>query len=74
MACIPNLHALKTSENTVRISYVYAHKSKLNDNYEEEDKIEIKDFQWRLYGGGENLELENIVNLNPITFRDIEVF
>lgn len=72
LASIPNLHALKTSNNTVRISYLYAHKSKLIDIDEEFDKIEIKDFQWRLYGGGNSFLIENIDKLNQITFRDIE--
>ncbi len=30
LASLPNLHALKNSDNTVRISYLYAHKSKLS--------------------------------------------
>lgn len=72
LASIPNLHALKTSDNTVRISYLYAHKSKLIDIDEEFDKIEIKDFQWRLYGGGNSFLIEDIDKLNQITFRDIE--
>lgn len=72
LASIPNLHALKTSENTVRISYLYAHKSKLFNNNEHFEKIEIKDFQWRLYGGGDSFSAELIDKLNPITFKDIE--
>jgi len=72
LASIPNLHALKTSDNTVRISYLYAHKSKLIDTDDEFEKIEIKDFQWRLYGGGNSFLFEDIGTLNQITFRDIE--
>ncbi len=72
LASIPNLHALKTSDNTVRISYLYAHKSRLIDTNDEFDKIEIKDFQWRLYGGGDSFLIEDIDKLNQITHRDIE--
>ncbi|HTO14967.1 MAG TPA: AAA family ATPase [Edaphocola sp.] len=72
LASIPNLHALKTSDNTVRISYLYAHKSKLIETDEEFTKIEIKDFQWRLYGGGDTFLIDDIDKLNQISFRDIE--
>ena len=72
LASIPNLHALKTSDNTVRISYLYAHKSKLIETDEDFPKIEIKDFQWRLYGGGDTFLIDDIDKLNQISFRDIE--
>jgi putative ATP-dependent endonuclease of OLD family len=72
LASIPNLHALKTSDNTVRISYLYAHKNKFIDTDETFEEIEIKDFQWRLYGGGNGFNIEDIDNLNQISFRDIE--
>ncbi len=72
LASLPNLHALKTSDNTVRISYLYAHKSKLVDTDETFDSIEIKDFQWRLYGGGESFDMDVIETLNQITFKDID--
>jgi putative ATP-dependent endonuclease of OLD family len=72
LASIPNLHALKTSDNTVRISYLYAHKSKLIATEDTFDKIEIKDFQWRLYGGGNTFSIEEIEKLNQITFKDID--
>jgi putative ATP-dependent endonuclease of OLD family len=72
LASMPNLHALKTTDNTVRISYLYAHKSKLIQTDETFDEIEITDFQWRLYGGGEGFNIGEISTLNQITFRDIE--
>jgi len=68
----PNLHALKTSDKTVRITYVFAHKSNLTVTDENFEKIEIKDFQWRLYGGGEDVDVYTIETLNQITFKDIE--
>jgi len=72
LVSIPNLHAIKTSEETVRITYLYAHKSKLVSTDDNFDKIEIKDFQWRLYGGGDSFSIENIETLNQITFKDID--
>ncbi len=72
LSSIPNLHTLKTSDNTVRISYLYAHKSKLIETKEEFKKVEIKDFQWRLYGGGNTFLIDNIDKLNQISYRDIE--
>ncbi len=72
LASIPNLHAIKTSDETVRISYLYAHKSKLITTDDTFDKIEIKDFQWRLYGGGNTFSIKNIETLNQITFKDID--
>lgn len=72
LSSLPNLHAIKTSDQTVRISYLYAHKSKLTTTDEIFDRIEIKDFQWRLFGGGNTFEVDNIEKLNQISFRDIE--
>lgn len=72
LAHLPNLHAIKTSDTTVRISYLFAHKSKFIPTGEEFSNITIKDFQWRLYGGGNEFQIENIDTLNPIGFRDIE--
>ena len=72
LSSLPNLHAIKTSDQTVRISYLYAHKSKLVATDETFERIDIKDFQWRLFGGGNTFEIENIETLNQISFRDIE--
>lgn len=69
---MPNFHAMKTSDKTVRISYLYAHKSKLVTTDIEFDTINIKDFQWRLYGGGKAFSIEEIDNLTSISFKDIE--
>lgn len=68
----PNLHAIKTSDETLRISYIFIHKSKLITSDEVFDKIEIKDFQWRIYGGGGDFNIENISTLSQISFSDIE--
>src|SRR5690606_3046455 len=67
----PNLHAIKTSDETLRITYVFIHKSKIISTEEEFDTIEIKDFQWRLYGGGDDFDVANISTLSQISFNDI---
>ncbi|MCP4177195.1 MAG: AAA family ATPase, partial [bacterium] len=72
LASIPNLHSLKTSDNTVRISYLYIHKSKLIPSEDIIEKIDIKDFRWQLFGGGEDFNLETYDKLSRINFRDIE--
>lgn len=68
----PSFHAIKTSENTACISYIYAHKSKFSTIYLESENIDIKDFEWRLYGGGENISIEDVEKLNNISFKDLE--
>ncbi len=72
LSSLPNLHALKTSDHSVRLSYLFAHKSKLLTLDETYQRIDIKDFQWRLYGGGNSFEIEDIETLSQITFKDIE--
>jgi len=71
LASIPNLHALKTSENTVRLSYLFAHKSKLIATEDAIDTVDIKDFRWRLYGGGDSFSISDVDILNQIGFKDI---
>ncbi|MCK5117544.1 MAG: AAA family ATPase [Candidatus Aegiribacteria sp.] len=71
LASIPNLHALKTSENTVRLSYLFAHKSKLIATEDVSDTTDIKDFRWRLYGGGDSFSISEVDKLNQIGFKDI---
>lgn len=68
----PNLHAVKSSNDSIRLTYVFIHKSKLSSTEEEFDVIELEDFQWRLFGGGGPFIIENIKSLNPIRFSDIE--
>lgn len=72
IANFPNLHVLKTSNDTVRVTYLFAHKSKLITTDEVFDKISIKDFQWRLFGGGDSRTFDKVIKLNQITFKDIE--
>ena len=72
LASFPNLHAIKTSDNTARVTYIYCHKSKLIETDQKFPKILTKDFQWRLYGGGKSIKFEDILKLNQISLRDLE--
>lgn len=72
LAKFPNLHAIKTSNETLRITYVFVHKSKLIPTEEVFENIEIKDFQWRLFGGGNDFDIADISTLSQINFGDIE--
>ena len=73
LASIPNLHAIKTSEETARITYLYIHKSKIN-TIEDDDNtdIDINDFRWYLFGGGNSFSIKDIDSLNQISLKDIE--
>lgn len=68
----PNLHALNTSQHTARITYIFVHKSKFNNNGTTFDEIKIDDFRWKLYGAGNSYVLDDILDLNEIHFNDIE--
>lgn len=72
LASFPNLHALKTSGDSARITYLYAHKSKLIETEDEVDIVDIKDFRFNLYGGGDSYEFKNIIELNKITQKELE--
>jgi len=68
----PNLHAIKTSNKTLRITYVYAHKSKFITTDEAFEKIKIDDFQPRLYGGGTVFDINDIETLSNLRTSDID--
>ena len=72
IANFPNLHVLKKSDHEFRVTYLYAHKSKLSDIDEAFDHIKIQDFQWRLYGGGDSLEFDDVTQLSQISHKDLE--
>ncbi len=71
LADLPCFHALKTSDDTMRVTYVYAHKQKLTDVEDAYEKPEIKDFVWQLYGG-EDLELDSFKTRQRIHLSDLE--
>jgi putative ATP-dependent endonuclease of OLD family len=72
LSSFPNLHAIKTSDTTARVIYLYAHKSKLKQTEEVFEKVEIKDFRFNLYGGGNSYEFADIIELNKISFKELE--
>ncbi len=72
ISSFPNLHAIKTSDNSARVVYLFAHKSRLIETEEEFSRVEIKDFRYNLYGGGNSLKFEDVIELNKITFKELE--
>jgi len=68
----PTFHALKTSNTTARVTYIYAHKHIFNPEEEAPEVVEIKDFTWRLFGGGASMNLPDVLKLAKISFRDLE--
>ena len=72
LSTFPNLHAIKTSDNSARLTYLYAHISKLRETEEEFERIDIKDFRYNLYGGGNSLKFEDIIELNKVGFKELE--
>ncbi|MBA7531330.1 DNA replication and repair protein RecF [subsurface metagenome] len=72
LAAFPTFHSFKTSDNTARITYLFAHKSKFIEGDEIPDKIEISQFKWQLYASGNSLEINDILKLDRISFHDLE--
>jgi len=72
LANFPNLHALNNGQNTARITYIFAHKSKYINSREVISEIKIEDFKWKLYGGGNRYDFNDILGLGEIHFTDIE--
>ena len=72
LASFPTFHSFKTSDKTARITYLYAHKSKFVEGDEIPPKIEISQFKWQLYAGGNSLEIDDLLKLDAISFRDLE--
>ncbi|NAY91383.1 AAA family ATPase [Muricauda sp. JGD-17] len=72
LAAFPTFHSFKTSDNTARITYLFAHRTKFIEGDEVPDKIEISQFRWQLYAGGNSLNIDDILKLDAISFRDLE--
>lgn len=69
----PTFHAFKTSDTTARITYVFAHKNKFNEDKSIPEKIELSDFNWRLFAGNASFDLAELVGKSAqIGFRDLE--
>ena len=71
LSSFPTFHAFKTSETTARITYMFAHKSKFSE-VDLPEKIELSQFKWQLYASGNSLELDEILKLSVISFRDLD--
>ncbi|WP_419698128.1 AAA family ATPase [Mucilaginibacter sp. NFX135] len=70
LAEFPTFHSCKTGHNTAQITYIYAHKNQFISSAEIPDRIDLHDFQWRLFAGCDADDLESIISLaTPITFR-----
>ncbi len=72
LASFPTFHSFKTSDSTARITYLFAHKSKFIEGDEVPPRIEISQFKWQLYAGGDSLDVDSILKLDAISFRDLE--
>lgn len=72
LSSFPNLHAIKSSDNSARVTFLYAHKSILKETNEIFEIVDIKDFRYNLYGGGNSYALSELIELNRITFKELE--
>ncbi|MDC8106710.1 AAA family ATPase [Chryseobacterium sp. B21-037] len=68
----PTFHALKTSDDTARVTFLFAHKLKFNSEFEIGETIEMSDFRWQLFGGGNSLKIDDILQLTSIRMSDLE--
>lgn len=64
---------IATSDNSARISYVYAHKSVWDEDFEFED-VDIRDYSWRLYAAGSSLTIQDLIQLHELRLSDLEMF
>ena len=73
LANFPTFHAIKTSDTTARITYVYAHKNQFNESEAIPEKIELSDFKWCFFAGNSSLDLTELVTKSAqITYKDLE--
>lgn len=72
LSSFPTFHSFNTSETTARLTYLFAHKSKFVEDDEVPHEIELAQFKWQLFGGGNSLFIEDILNLDSIRFSDLD--
>lgn len=72
LSSFPTFHSFKTSDNTARITYLFAHRSKFVEGDEIPETIELSQFKWKLFASGNTLNIEDILKLDSISFRDLE--
>jgi putative ATP-dependent endonuclease of OLD family len=72
LASFPTFHSFKTSDKTARITYLFAHKSKFNEDDDIPGNIELSQFKWQLFGSGSSLEIEDLLALHSIRLSDLD--
>lgn len=72
LASFPTFHSFKISDTTARVTYLFAHRSKFIEDDEISEKIELTQFKWQLFGGGNSLAIEDILTLDSIRFSDLD--
>ncbi len=72
LASFPTFHSFKTSNETARITYLLAHKTKFIEGSEIPEKIEMSQFRWQLFAGGNSFEVDDLLKLDAISLRDLD--
>ena len=72
LASFPTFHSFKISDTTARVTYLFAHRSKFIEDDEIPEKIELTQFKWQLFGGGNSLAIEDLLTLDTIKFSDLD--
>lgn len=73
LSSFPTFHAFKTGSSTARVTYVFAHKSRFIESGDDYGDIEISQFKWQLFGGGDSiLDVEGILSLQSLRFSDLD--
>ncbi|WP_299983794.1 AAA family ATPase [Desulfobacula sp.] len=72
LASFPTFHSFKTSDNTAKITYLFAHKSNFNVEEAVPEVIELSEFRWKLFASGNSLEIDDILKLAVISLRDLD--
>ncbi|MFW5794987.1 MAG: ATP-dependent nuclease [Bacillota bacterium] len=69
----PHFHCFKTSENKMRITYIYAHENIINkESITEIEEYSIEDFKWKIVSGGKSNKFEDLINLNKVHLSDLD--
>jgi putative ATP-dependent endonuclease of the OLD family len=72
LSTLPTFHSFKTSDTTARITYLFAHKYKFNEDEEIPENIELSQFKWRLFAGGDSLEITDLLKLDNIYINNLD--
>lgn len=73
LAHFPTFYAFKTGDSTARITFIYAHKNKFNEDETVPERIELNDFNWKLFAGNQTFDITELIGKSAqISFRDLE--